>query len=50
MKFFFTKVSLSILHLALKDIDFTEDKKFKAVYTKKIDDILVNYKNSKAEI
>lgn len=50
LKFFFTKVSLSILHSALKEIDFTEDRNTKAVYSKKFDSVLENYKISKTEI
>lgn len=50
MKYFFSKVSLSILSAALKDVDFTEDKVFKALYSKKIETTVQEYKNIKNEL
>lgn len=50
MKYFFIKISLCILNVAFKEIDFTEDKVFKNIYSKKIDKLLEEYKRIKTEL
>ena len=50
MQYFFKKISLCILNVAMKDIDFTDDKTFQTVYSKKIDKILEEYKVIKGEL
>jgi serine/threonine protein kinase len=39
MRYFVNKISLCTLNVAMKDIDFTEDKTFKTLYSKNIDKI-----------
>lgn len=50
MQYFFKKISLCILNVAMKDIDFTDDKTFQTLYSKKIDKILEEYKVIKGEL